>query len=116
MAGRPKGSCEIAPKIRASINSAIDNMKSRTGKTLSEKLTDCLDADPISTLNMVAKYMPKEVQISGKDGGAIEITELSREERINRLGGLFDAKAIAGLGSIIDSGNADLDTDTGSTD
>ena len=114
--GRPKGSSEIAPKIRHAINDAIAKMKNRTGKTLGERLTECLDDDPISTLNMVARYMPKEIEVSGKNGGPIEVTELSREERINRLTQLINAGSVERTGLIIDSGDADLGADTGASD
>ncbi len=113
--GRITGQKNIAARIRGGFQTALNTLKTN-GKPIDKLIEESLQADFNGTIRALSLYMPKEVEISGKDGGLIEIAELSREERINRLAGLVKLGAIEGVGQVIDSGDADLDTDTGSTD
>ena len=60
-AGRPKGSCDVASKIRNAFLSAISN-----GKPLEEILEEKLKEDPLGTLRAISPFCPKEVSVDGK--------------------------------------------------
>jgi len=113
--GRITGQKNIAARIRGGFQTALNTLKTN-GMPIDKLIEKSLKDDFTGTIRALSLYMPKEVQISGKDGGAIEITELSREERINRLGGLFRSDTATGIRLITDEGDADMDTITGPTD
>ena len=82
MAGRPKGRSDIAPKVRAAIIRAIDNLGTKKGKGLDQILAEQLEKDPISTLNMISKYCPKEIEMAVTKTVAQDMTDEELDEAI----------------------------------
>ena len=60
-AGRPKGSCDVASKIRNAFLAAITN-----GEPLEKILETKLKEDPLGTLRAISPFCPKEVSVDGK--------------------------------------------------
>jgi hypothetical protein len=61
--GRPPGSHDISPLVRAQFLRAIEIHKQRTGKSFAEVLADLLERDLLGTLNTVTKFNVKESRL-----------------------------------------------------
>ena len=57
-----------------------------------------------------------QTEVTGKDGGAIEFTELTDTERASRVNALLDAARARGARQSADAGHSDMGTITGPTD
>ena len=60
--GRPKGSADIAPRIRGAFIRACEINKQR-GKDLTTLIADSLIDDPINTLKAMASFNPKQMNV-----------------------------------------------------
>ncbi len=73
--GRPRGTNEIAPKIRAYFMRAINGLQKKHGKTLDELIMEGLVDDLKGTLSALSKYIPAEVEVKLDDQRANELTD-----------------------------------------
>lgn len=64
--GTRKGKHDIAPAIRASFLAAIKIVEQKQGKTLPELMAEWLDKDPIATLNVISKFLPREARVHAR--------------------------------------------------
>ena len=65
MAGRPKGSSDISPRIRGAFIRGLLIHEKKTGKGLSELFADAIEKQGILTVtDSIAKYVPKEMDIT----------------------------------------------------
>jgi len=73
-AGRPKGSHEVAHRVRTALMQAIDRME-KGGKSLVDIMEEELQKDPKGLLRVMAQYIPKEQVIDAQ----VECGKLSYE-------------------------------------
>ena len=59
--GTRKGKPDIAPVMRASFLAALKILKERKGKTLPELMAEWILKDPIAMLNVISRFLPREV-------------------------------------------------------
>ena len=78
---RPKGSADLAPKVRGAFKLALIMLDEQRGvdeegKGLSEVLMESLQENPIGTLGAISKFCPKEldVDLNAEVDGEIHIT------------------------------------------
>jgi len=78
---RPKGSADLAPKVRGAFKPALIMLDEQRGvdeegKGLSEVLMESLQENPIGTLGAISKFCPKEldVDLNAEVDGEIHIT------------------------------------------
>jgi len=78
---RPKGSADLAPKVRGAFKRALIMLDEQRGvdeegKGLSEVLMESLEENPIGTLGAISKFCPKEldVDLNAEVDGEIHIT------------------------------------------
>tara|TARA_R110002020_G_scaffold171360_2_gene361381 strand:+ start:1654 stop:1911 length:258 start_codon:yes stop_codon:yes gene_type:complete len=78
---RPKGSADLAPKVRGAFKRALIMLDEQRGvdeegKGLSEVLMESLQENPIGTLGAISKFCPKEldVDLNAEVDGEIHIT------------------------------------------
>lgn len=63
-AGRPKGSDETAPKVRAAFWRAVENLKKSGGiDGLESILEEMITSDPVKAFDVLSKFTPKEVEL-----------------------------------------------------
>jgi hypothetical protein len=65
---RPKGSADLAPKVRGAFKRALIMLDERKGvdeegRGLSEVLCDSLEENPIGTLGAISRFCPKELDV-----------------------------------------------------
>jgi len=80
--GRPPGSHDISPLVRAQFLRAIEIHKKRTGKSFAEVLADMLERDLLGTLNTVAKFNVKESKVDACGSVPLEVRGLPATDRI----------------------------------
>ncbi len=86
--GRITGQRNIAGKIRGAFLTALNSLETK-GTPLDKLIEKNLKEDFNATINALARYNPKEVELTGADGGPIETRELSDIERANRITALI---------------------------
>ena len=65
MAGRPKGSGDISPRIRGAFIRGLLIHEQKTGKGLSELFAEAIEEQGILTVtDALAKYVPKQMDIT----------------------------------------------------
>jgi len=74
-AGRPKG-ITFVTKVRKKIEAAIDNLD-QSGKPLEKHIKD----HPVQMMQAMSKFAPKEVNLSGADGGPLLCGWLKDDDR-----------------------------------
>jgi hypothetical protein len=74
--GRPPGSHDISPLVRAQFLRAIEIHKKRTGKSFAEVLANKLERDLLGTLNTVAKFNVKESKVDACGSVPLEVRGL----------------------------------------
>jgi hypothetical protein len=80
--GRPPGSHDISPLVRAQFLRAIEIHKQRTGKSFAEVLADLLERDLLGTLNTVAKFNVKESKVDACGSVPLEVRGLPATDRV----------------------------------
>ena len=85
MAGRPKGSHDIAPMIRGAFIRAAKGLEAK-GKPLSKIITDQLEEKPLETLKVISSFIPKEMLIEADITSQLEnMSEDALYAEIQRL-------------------------------
>lgn len=83
---------DIAPRIRKWFSQGVAESARKQGKTPTELFADMFTADPLGTLNAVARYTVKEKQVSHQHQG--QITHVQQDSLTSWLSG-FQAGASA---------------------
>lgn len=73
-AGRPKGTSDIAPKIRSYFKRAIEKLEKK-GKPLDDLIVEALENDLKGTLTALSKYVPTEIDLNTDTESAENMTD-----------------------------------------
>lgn len=90
MAGRPKGSHDVADKVRKAFFRAVDNIKEKGGITgLCDIFEELIVNDPKGAFEVLAKFTPKEMmieQVNPDEKGVFLAQPMATEEWDKQFG------------------------------